>query len=60
MSADPVPGDEPRGHRYAGRLQDAVDLGIVRSDLLSTVDRALEPAHVTVWTAPAAIASRPG
>jgi hypothetical protein len=27
-------------------------------DLLSTVDRALEPAYVTVWTA--ATASRPG
>ncbi len=27
---------------------------------LSTVDQALEPAHVTVWTAPAATASRPG
>jgi hypothetical protein len=45
---------------FAARLQDAVDLGTVRSDLLSTVDRALEPAHVTVWTAPAATASRPG
>jgi len=38
---------------FAARLQDAVDLGTVRTDLLSTVDRALEPAHVTVWTAPA-------
>jgi hypothetical protein len=45
---------------FASRLQDAVDLGTVRSDLLSTVDRALEPAHVTVWTAPGATASRPG
>jgi MFS family permease len=45
---------------FAARLQDAVDLGTVRSDLLSTVDRALEPAHVTVWTAPGATASRPG
>ncbi len=45
---------------FAARLQDAVDLGTVHSDLLSTVDRALEPAHVTVWTAPAATASRPG
>jgi hypothetical protein len=45
---------------FAGRLQDAVDLGTVHSDLLSTVDRALEPAHVTVWTAAAATASRPG
>jgi hypothetical protein len=45
---------------FAARLQDAVDLGTVRSDLLNTVDQALEPAHVTVWTAPAATASRPG
>jgi len=43
---------------FAARLQDAVDLGTVRSDLLSTVDRALEPAHVTVWTV--ATPSRPG
>jgi len=45
---------------FAARLQDAVDLGTVRSDLVSTVDRALEPAHVTVWTAPGATAWRPG
>ena len=45
---------------FAARLQDAVDLGTVHSDLLSTVGRALEPAHVTVWTAPLATASRPG
>jgi hypothetical protein len=45
---------------FAARLQDAVDLGTVRSDLLSTVDQALEPAHVTVWTAPAANSLRPG
>jgi len=38
---------------FAARLQDAVDLGTIRTDLLGTVDRALEPAHVTVWTAPA-------
>jgi hypothetical protein len=38
---------------FAARLQDAVDLGTVRSELLSTVDQALEPAHVTVWTGPA-------
>jgi len=37
---------------FAARLQDSVDLGTVRSDLVSTVDRALEPAHVTVWTRP--------
>jgi hypothetical protein len=44
---------------FAARLQDAVDLGTVHSDLLGTVDRALQPAHVTVWTAPVATASRP-
>ena len=44
---------------FAARLQDAVDLGTVRSDLVSTVDRTLEPAHVAVWTAPTATASRP-
>jgi hypothetical protein len=45
---------------FAARLQDAVDLGTVHSDLLSTVDRALEPAHVTVWTTPSATALPPG
>jgi hypothetical protein len=46
---------------FAARLQDAVDLGTVHDDLLSTVGRALEPAHVMVWTVPAeATASRPG
>jgi hypothetical protein len=44
---------------FAARLQDAVDLGTVHSDLLSTVDQVLQPAHVTVWTPPAT-ASRPG
>ena len=43
---------------FAARLQDAVDLGTVHADLLSTVDQALQPAHITVWTA--ATASRPG
>jgi hypothetical protein len=45
---------------FAARLQDAVDLGTVHSDLPNTVDQALEPAHVTVWTAPPATASQPG
>ena len=39
---------------FAARRQDPVDLGAVQSGLLSTVDRALAPAHVTVWTVPAA------
>jgi hypothetical protein len=36
---------------FAARLQDAVDLDTVRADLAGVVSRALEPAHVTVWTA---------
>ena len=34
---------------FAGRLQDAVDLNGLRADLLGTVYRTLEPAHVSVW-----------
>jgi hypothetical protein len=34
---------------FAARLQDAVDLDAVRADLASPVQRALEPAHVSVW-----------
>ena len=36
---------------FAARLKDAVDLETVRADLADVVNRALEPAHVTVWTA---------
>jgi hypothetical protein len=39
---------------FAARLQDAVDLDTVRGDLAGVVHAALEPAHVTVWTAPRA------
>ena len=35
---------------FAARLQDAVDLDAVQDDLASVVHRALEPAHVSVWT----------
>jgi hypothetical protein len=35
---------------FAARLQDSVDLGAVQADLASVVHRALEPAHVTLWT----------
>jgi hypothetical protein len=38
---------------FAARLQDHVELGAVRSDLLDVVSGALEPAHLSVWTAPA-------
>jgi hypothetical protein len=34
---------------FAARLQDAVDLDVVRADLTSSVQRALEPAHVSLW-----------
>jgi hypothetical protein len=35
---------------FAARLKDAVDLDSVRDDLAGVVNRALEPAHVSVWT----------
>jgi hypothetical protein len=34
---------------FAARLQDAVDLHSVRTDLASVVDQALAPAHVSLW-----------
>ena len=34
---------------FAARLQDAVDLDVVRADLARSVQQALEPAHVSVW-----------
>ena len=34
---------------FAARLQDATDLGAVRADLASSVQQALEPAHISVW-----------
>jgi hypothetical protein len=34
---------------FAGRLKDTVDLNSVQDDLVTAVDRALEPAHVSVW-----------
>jgi hypothetical protein len=37
---------------FAARLQDAVDLDTVRVDLAGVVQAALEPAHLTIWTAP--------
>ena len=36
---------------FAARLKDAADLDTVRADLAGVVNRALEPAHVSVWTA---------
>jgi len=38
---------------FTARLQDHVELGEVRADLLDVVNAALEPAHLSVWTTPA-------
>jgi hypothetical protein len=35
---------------FAARLKDAVDLDTVQADLTSVVQRALEPAHLSLWT----------
>jgi DNA integrity scanning protein DisA with diadenylate cyclase activity len=37
---------------FAARLKDAVDLDSVRDDLASVVQRALEPARISVWISP--------
>jgi hypothetical protein len=42
---------------FAARLQEGAALDAVRSDLLAVVNTAVEPAHLSVWTAPAAGAS---
>jgi hypothetical protein len=34
---------------FATRLKDATDLDTIRSDLAATVERALEPAHLSLW-----------
>ena len=34
---------------FAARLKDAVDLDSVRHDLAGVVQKALEPAHISVW-----------
>jgi hypothetical protein len=38
---------------FAARLQEGVALDAVRSDLLTVVNTAVEPAHLSIWTAPA-------
>jgi hypothetical protein len=35
---------------FAARLQDMTDLHATQADLATTIQRALEPAHVSVWT----------
>jgi hypothetical protein len=39
---------------FAGRLKDDGDVDVVEADLVSMVQQALEPAHVSLWT------NRPG
>jgi hypothetical protein len=34
---------------FASRLKDAADLDLVREDLAAVVQKALEPAHISVW-----------
>ena len=35
---------------FASRLQDAVDLDMIRGDLATVVQQALEPASLSMWT----------
>jgi hypothetical protein len=44
---------------FAGRLQDAVDLDMIRSDLATVVQQALEPASLSMWTNEPAEPARP-
>ena len=37
---------------FAARLQGEVDLGAVRTDLLGTVNRTLEPVQLSLWLNP--------
>jgi len=34
---------------FAARLKDAVDLDSVHDDLAAVVEKALEPAHMSMW-----------
>ena len=39
---------------FAARLQQGAVLDVVRSDLLAVVNATVEPAHISIWTAPPA------
>ena len=43
--------DELTAAAFAARLRDAVDLDTVRAELRQTVDSAVQPAHISIWTA---------
>jgi hypothetical protein len=36
--------------RIAARLQDSVDLSAVHADLAATIEHALQPEHLSLWT----------
>jgi hypothetical protein len=38
---------------FTARLRHTVDLDTVRNDLLGVTENAFQPAHVSVWIAPA-------
>jgi len=35
---------------FAARLQDSVDLSAVHADLAATIERVLQPEHLSLWT----------
>jgi hypothetical protein len=37
---------------FTARLRDAVEIAAIRSDLLDTVNRAVQPTHASVWIKP--------
>jgi hypothetical protein len=37
---------------FAAQLKDVVDLDSLRDDLANAVQKALEPAHISVWISP--------
>ena len=44
---------------FTARLRHTVDLDTVRHDLLGVTETAFQPAHVSVWIAPATAEQRP-
>src|SRR6185437_1353885 len=37
---------------FTTRLRDAVEIDAIRTDLLDAVNRAVEPAHASIWIRP--------
>ena len=44
---------------FGHRLREAVDLDTVRQEFLQAVDRAVEPAHTSLWIRPTGMRARP-